>query len=375
MSLGQAETAKTGKRAQSHEQLRQAALKAMGLPVLVSRFQLSGAKASEALLDDLGSVNSNAQSSSAEAGQSHTAPQLQAAQTIEKPLSPPKDQSIDSIVQQTPPSQADTPNSAPSSANTQTQHAQAVQTTDANTAEQNAVLADVKALFSNKPAAKAKTETAVDESKLSPVVSDDASAISSAKTGPVDATEPESDATKAPSALKFQHLFYQVDDLLVVIDPNVDTEAQALLDLSSLKLSTENIKGLKQFLHDIYLFSFGTRPSQLLQSQFEWPPNRKMPSAIVQEDMAYSTEQAFIATLAEQQNFKAVMVFSSGNLCSLMSQPAVGDVATSIFELQERPLLVAKPIHFYWQNPQSKAELWQQIQRLQQSLVSRAAAD
>ena len=171
-------------------------------------------------------------------------------------------------------------------------------------------------------------------------------------------TEPDKTIGSSAELEPFVHWCWQFDNFLFVINP------------AQIDHSDEAKRYIYRFLLDVFRACKTYQQSDLskhkakpykpsfVDSVFSWPPKIKMPNGINQQEMAFSTEQSFIAALADQQTFDFVLLLSDDLLPSLIPE-AVDHYQRG--KLQNKPLLCLESVENYFAEPAKKAKLWQAL--------------
>ena len=313
-----------------NESARQEALQAMGLPVLLSRFQLPGAKPSVLLVPD-------------------ATPEI----------------SVDSAATQ---HQAYVQPSEPSQALPATQNTDKPPVLDSESLAKT-TMRSVSELFSTSAKSKRKTRAQV----LQQVEADalhDSQQVNDKAVKKGDVNQDSNSGNNAEleiqtAVINYQHFCIQLDDLLVIIDP---VQVNKIDDSLVMTFDDANQKMLVRFLHDIYTLTFNKKPTAITLNTFVWPPHKDLPNEVQQAQMAYSMEQSFLGELATAQAYQQILVFSEGYIDALFganskaneSQPQHGVISS----IHGKKTLHVPSVQSHWQQADFKLFLWQSLQQL-----------
>ena len=150
--------------------------------------------------------------------------------------------------------------------------------------------------------------------------------------------------------LRFRLRFVRVGELLML--------------LSQPALEWKEQKPAQQFFQDIYWALSGKRAEFWNEAQFEWPPSKQFPFA-ADVDMARQTLLSFLQQQMQQPPAQWVLAWGEEAVEQLLDEAAgVGEVAFC----EPYKILQLKPLNSYWQEPQSKALLWQQLQVVRKAM-------
>lgn len=298
-----------------NEAARLEALKSMGVTVLLSRFQLPGAKSSPVFESELSTdsapspqnatptqVSTDAQSANKDASEKSNAAAVAYTNA-----------SSDDIAKQTIQSVSDLFSGPKSKRQSRAQ----------------AVLA----------AEKARAEAASAAEQLA----------GSSKEGEIESL----------SCVNYQHHCIQLDDLLVIIDPVDYLSAEG----SQFPLAFDAVgqKQVVRFLHDVYSLAFKKKASAISINTFVWPPHKALPGRISPADM----QQAFLNTLAQNQTFTYALVFSEGYVDALFSDADKTPLSHGyLSRIQTVNTLKVSSLQSYWANSSLKNALWYSVQSL-----------
>ncbi len=293
-----------------NEAARQEALKAMGVPVLLPRFQLPGAKPSP-IFETLETTDSGASSNN----DSGLLSSINPAARVEN-------DSVAAVA-----------------------YTNAANYTGDSLAKQT--MQSVTDMFKGGKAKKQSKAQAIVEAEQ-------------AKKEEAAFLDAEKQVAPASSLLiDYQHYCIQLDNLLVIIDPVNYLNSEDL----PLSFDEQAQNHIVRFLHDIHSLTFKIKPVSIKLNAYAWPPHKALPSEIQQADMAFSMEQAFLQSLSQVQPFHQVLVFSNGYTDALF-----GDVKRESLEhgslamIQNVKALHVQCVQNYWENSHLKNQLWQSLQ-------------
>ena len=147
-----------------------------------------------------------------------------------------------------------------------------------------------------------------------------------------------------PLILSFRQHLVRLDHLLCLLEPS----EPAL-----------NEKAVLVFLHDIYLALYGKTAQDVRQTVFTWPPVKELPMSNTWQ----TAQQTFLGFIHDMLGaHQPAIALSFGSAASYLSEKPLA--LAQLDSLPSFKLLALEKLTFYWQNPEQKALLWQQLQGL-----------